>query len=559
MAPCLDAARLESAVRRVPGAQRLPLRFVVGGGVPALAACDVALLKPGTATLEATLPAGFAVEEVGQDGVDDQGNRLPAFLRIIATAEAARDGRSYSAVAEGSVTQLDTQAETARGALGYLRDLKDGDYLFGGKSPSLVDASIRDIMRLQPGRKHSRAQKLAASRVQIRMSADKAEATISLRGTPSVGFDRWLSIESRSGNARPPSLRSDQGFADTDYGRRLEDFRNMTEKSQSQKGGRFLQTFNADFARKVRGDGHPPDGWQVDSPDIGGSPAVSVWNGDILFDATTTLSGGQAVKFLNTDAFLRSDLVSIQGGSLPYTVEMTILRKTGDPSFLVGQILWYDVGGVFIPPASPNFVISASTTGVFETRRTRAEIAPATARFAAVQVRAFDAGGGLPFDQAWLDQATIIRTSREWRATFQDETSQKLNTKDAYQLVTLDEEIRDFGENFATGTSSATCTEDGLYVIGGGIYVDKNGGTLVYVQAKVEIDRGPGFVDLICGSTGADPAGDREARDHVFDDVELEKGDVLRLQARADWSGSKPSLVRGEFNTYLFGKLKSTD
>jgi lipid-A-disaccharide synthase len=55
VAPSLDSLRLESAVRRLPGAASLPVRFVTGEAITALAACDVALQKPGTATLEATV------------------------------------------------------------------------------------------------------------------------------------------------------------------------------------------------------------------------------------------------------------------------------------------------------------------------------------------------------------------------------------------------------------------------------------------------------------------------------------------------------------------------
>jgi len=55
VAPSLDALQVESAVRRLPGAANLPLRFVVGEAITALAACDVALQKPGTATLEAAI------------------------------------------------------------------------------------------------------------------------------------------------------------------------------------------------------------------------------------------------------------------------------------------------------------------------------------------------------------------------------------------------------------------------------------------------------------------------------------------------------------------------
>jgi len=55
VAPSLDARELESSAHRLVGSERLPLRFAAGGGVPALTACDVALLKPGTGTLEAAL------------------------------------------------------------------------------------------------------------------------------------------------------------------------------------------------------------------------------------------------------------------------------------------------------------------------------------------------------------------------------------------------------------------------------------------------------------------------------------------------------------------------
>jgi lipid-A-disaccharide synthase len=55
LAPPIDRADVEAGVRRMRLAGRLPLAVLDGDSRDALAACDVALCKPGTATLEAAL------------------------------------------------------------------------------------------------------------------------------------------------------------------------------------------------------------------------------------------------------------------------------------------------------------------------------------------------------------------------------------------------------------------------------------------------------------------------------------------------------------------------
>jgi lipid-A-disaccharide synthase len=55
LAPPIDRAQVEARVRRMRLPSLLPLDVLDGGSQDALTACDVALCKPGTATLEAAL------------------------------------------------------------------------------------------------------------------------------------------------------------------------------------------------------------------------------------------------------------------------------------------------------------------------------------------------------------------------------------------------------------------------------------------------------------------------------------------------------------------------
>jgi lipid-A-disaccharide synthase len=55
VAPSIDRARVEAGVRRMRLPPRMPIDVLDGGSHVALTACDVALCKPGTATLEAAL------------------------------------------------------------------------------------------------------------------------------------------------------------------------------------------------------------------------------------------------------------------------------------------------------------------------------------------------------------------------------------------------------------------------------------------------------------------------------------------------------------------------
>jgi lipid-A-disaccharide synthase len=55
LAPPIDRAQVEAGLRRMRLAPQLPLDVLDGGCEEALSACDVALCKPGTATLEAAL------------------------------------------------------------------------------------------------------------------------------------------------------------------------------------------------------------------------------------------------------------------------------------------------------------------------------------------------------------------------------------------------------------------------------------------------------------------------------------------------------------------------
>lgn len=133
-----------------------------------------------------------------QDPIDE--NRKVSVLRFDA-ASISKFGRRYMEIVEESNSQIDTSAEASAMALAALEDLSEPDVEQSATLPYFWPVEDQtDLYRFTANGSHyDTDQDLAVVSFSHDLSRDSAKTTIELRGKPSGGLQRWLSIEGRPG------------------------------------------------------------------------------------------------------------------------------------------------------------------------------------------------------------------------------------------------------------------------------------------------------------------------------------------------------------------------
>lgn len=518
---------------------------------------------PGSAGL---VPADLTLEDENGEGVDSEDNRLPAQVTLRDGASSAAIGRLFMELAEITTPQIDTVVEVVRMIVAALRDLAGEELLYVVESINRFEIELQDMGLFLPNQTiHTSQQRLAVHTI-THTFGEQSRTVVGTRGAPSLGFHRWLELEARAGQGRPPNVDANGNYAEESFGKRLEALRSLNERTAQMRGGKFTQTFNSDFSSTAKGDKYPPPGW------TGTTTPTRVWDTDYRFEKTVTKSGGRSVAFLTDITSVASDLVSIQD-SLPLSVEFTVARSDStQASFMEFGIEVFDKDKVQIALLATFTPTLTEADNVFETRRTTNIIPPATARFARIVGVANIVGGSL----LYLDSAAFYRTSNETRATL-SELSQPPATDPGvgqrglpdnpgggtFTLIELDDvstgAAHDYGGQFVLGTNSIDMKQDGLYNIKakvsftvqdnlndapdwGVMRIDING---------VEWKRGQaGIKDHV-------PAGQEMIHSELDDELFLNKGDSLTISTFS--KGAVAQALSGANMTFLFLKLISSE
>lgn len=294
----------------------------------------VRVIYPSSETTTPVIPAGLAAQIAAQgfivrsgwNSIDGQGNRVTAYVEIESPASIALIGRRlFMEMGEAATSQVDTIAEAATMAFGALLDLQESPLEKGIRMPLAFEFEVNDMVKIAPTILSTAAQRLALRSVTHTFS-DQATTTMQLRGKPCVGFKRWLRLEARPGQARPGVQRPSDANADVYQGSLLTVMRNLVDRTNAFRGGKFLQLRNPDFQGFTNGRQNPPDSW---------TPRTSTWLTDIVVETVNSLTGNLGVRFTTINGKLESDPVPISGDfNTPYSFEVVWQRTAIGTNFI---------------------------------------------------------------------------------------------------------------------------------------------------------------------------------------------------------------------------------
>lgn len=281
----------------------------------------VRVIYPSSETVTPVIPVGLLTQIAAQgfiirsgwNNVDGEANRVTAYVEIESPGSIALVRRRlFMEIGEASTSQIDTIVEAATMAFGALLDLQESPLEKGMRMPMLFELELNDMLKFGPDMLTTAPQRLAVKSITHSFD-DVATTSVQLRGKPTVGFKRWMRLETRQGNARPGVLKPQDANADVYEGQLLGVMRNLLDRSAAFKGGKFLQVRNPEFQGFASGLQNPPDGWAM---------RAGVWGTDINAESATQLSGGKAVKFLTATGQLESDFIQVNGSRFtPYSFE----------------------------------------------------------------------------------------------------------------------------------------------------------------------------------------------------------------------------------------------
>jgi hypothetical protein len=329
------------------------------------------------ATTEAALrsalniPVSYTIR-MGWNDLDGEGARMTAYVEIQSDDSIALyDQRLFMEMAENSSSQIDSAFEAGKMAFGSLRDLEVAQLDKGITLPCMPEMELNDFVLFAPNAQlFSGVQRLAVKRL-THTIGDTATTQVQLRGKPSVGWKRWLRLETRAGNGRPGVVSPDDANADLAQGDLLKVVRNILDRTSYLKGGKFLQVRNPSFDAYASGKQHFPDAWST-------TPAPQAFHGGAWltdFESATdsiTASLSLRLKDVNPSAqkAIVSDFIPINGARSvsgnryrAFTFEATwksTATSGAGGNGLEARFEFYDRDKVYIASESSSFASSAA-------------------------------------------------------------------------------------------------------------------------------------------------------------------------------------------------------
>lgn len=302
------------------------------------------------------LPPGY-ISRSGWNNTDGQNQRMTAFVEIESTVSIALyNRRLFAEMGESSSSQVDTVNEAFLMCYGALRDMEEGKLTAAMTLQFMPEMELNDIVVLDVNPVLHTAQQRLAVRSLTHTFAEQSTTSVELRGRPSVGWKRWLRLETRAGNGRPGVVSPADANADLTQGSLLEVVRNIQDRSGLVRGGKFTVVRNSSFDQFTNGKQNLPDAWTLDTPNLApsgaawGSTSDFFWTVESITSSTSLVLRGTGP--LAGLGLLRSDFIPITGDiHVSYSLQVTWLRK--NPGGATGnglrvRIEYYDANRVFI-------------------------------------------------------------------------------------------------------------------------------------------------------------------------------------------------------------------
>lgn len=272
-------------------------------------------------------------------------------------------------ITEGSTQPIDEVGEADDMGEGILADLKDP--LVVVEAPDTVgffEAELGDIYTFIGDNVHwTGDQILAASAVRLDYKDGAATCVLGLRGKPTAGSRRWLSMDGRPGMNESPWFQGDATWGTTSTGRRAVS-ENLLERSGWFNGDTRALNRNHGFNMISRGASYMPDLWyrstakamkDTDPMTVGRQRTTTA---EVSHERTITATGSVTLKLTGAWNQVSSEMFPVRGAR-PYALAHNTLT-TDDGDFHV-NVYWYDSDREFISFSElgfpgPDFLVIAS-------------------------------------------------------------------------------------------------------------------------------------------------------------------------------------------------------
>ena len=376
----------------------------------------------------------------------------------------ARYGRRYMELQEAPISLIDTGIEANRMAAGILSDLKEPLAHSSLNGKDLVEIELNDMLSIEANNQSFDSdQNYAVSTLNMDMKDGFVNVSLGLRGTPSSGSKRHISMQrtSNSGAMAP--------FSAVDGGRATisaiqQHIRPLA--SLAAFGGQDPSLANQFFEMwrgGIAGELSEPIGWGTSGGTWGsggdvyvkaiGSGAVAGQTGSFLMDITS-ISGK-----------LKSDFFAIRASGTPYVVKVRA-AVTDLGVQMSGVVTFYNNKKAATSMGSSTLTaVSFDSTNIVLEKQFYITAPPGTS-YATVEIfpSAFVASSHLYLDMVRLTECEPFTRARP--TSNYAIASATMKGFNEYTVVNLGTEDEDIGDNFTTGAShSYTAPQNGIYVV----------------------------------------------------------------------------------------------
>ena len=377
------------------------------------------------------------------------------------TGSVSKYGRRYMELQESPVDLIDSGNEANRMASGILADLKEPLAHTSLNGKDLVEVELNDMLSIEANNQSFDSdQNYAVSTLNMDIKNGFVDVSFGLRGTPSSGSKRHISMERTSATGPQAPFNINDGTRPT-----LTAVQNFMRPlaSLAAFGGQEPSLANQFFEQwrgGVNDSLSEPIGWTTSGGTWGsggdvyvktiGSGAVAGQTGSFLMDITS--ASGE----------LQSDFFAVRAGN-PYVIKVrAAVTDTGVQ--LGGEVKFYDnKKDATVVDTQGLATATFSAADVVEEKQFYLT-APSGAAYAKIEMYAdaFVASNHLYLDMVRFTECEPFTRARPTA----DYTIPK--TWIPYTAVNLGTEVYDIGNNFTTGASHVyTAPADGIYLVSG--------------------------------------------------------------------------------------------
>lgn len=254
-------------------------------------------------------------------------------------------------ITEGDTSPIDEDAEAQAMQDGILADLKDPLVMVDlDDVVCYFEAELYDIYTLVGDNVHwTGDQVTAVSAVKCSYKNGAGSVSLGMRGQPTAGVRRWLSMEVRPGMPNQSSYTTTQKASHAvPIGIKAQVNDLIARQGGVGRGLRVDLVRNGDFSQNNRGTGFMPDGWlrslttTTSSPFNGANGTSDATNANVLWGTKGSRSGRGYICFVGNNPTwqVASDFFPIRGGKALTKEFLSMYAGTAAPA--AGIFEWYD-------------------------------------------------------------------------------------------------------------------------------------------------------------------------------------------------------------------------